>query len=152
MLKFYLPIIFLLLCACASVTDKRIDNLSSFPRCFVKWSRPEYREKYLAGKNHSLAYKQTQDLLIPLWLNEGIYVVSQQDQTLGVKFDPSDANLKEEIYAVLDEHFIYDRKRERNTMMQLQGMTFKMNPEKVSDLIKNYEEVDCQAYAEAQTL
>jgi hypothetical protein len=136
----YLTILCLILSGCTSNTIKS-------DTCYVKWSKQEYKDKYLAGLGKTREEKSDKHLLFPMWENGGIYVTEN-----GARFDISDENGSKLLDKIIKENFTLPDYRREDVYRSLMAVEIKIGKTELSKMVKEYEQVDCEQYQESTYL
>lgn len=148
-MKAFIFLLIIGLTGCVSSPKKyNIENLEG--SCFVKWSNPEYKKMYNKGIGKSYEAKMTNNLLFPVWKNQGIYVFEKVDNTYLVKFDLSDKQGQQRVEKIIKSNFFMGEVIDQELMLIMADQMWKVPQKELIDMIEKYDKVNCRDYFSSQ--
>lgn len=156
MIKFITMILMsLIFISCASINtvheSKDSASVIKSNSCYVKWSKPEYKEMYEKGLSLTREEKSEQDLLIPVFNNEVFLVFDKIDSTTYAVRYPLSKVLSDRIEKIIDQNFVLspgDTAR-KNLMQSLAFLTYKITEADLKNSLQGFELVDCEKYQDS---
>lgn len=146
------------LSSCSSPSKKEESNpqVSDLKEltCYVSWSSPEYRDRYLSGLGMDKDDRSRRNLDIPIWQNDAFLITNVTDKTASVLFDFSDKNGAKYLGDIMDKNFDLEGYQfSEELIVDIKSFPIIIDKKELSDLIrdKKYEQVQCLEFKEAQT-
>lgn len=150
-MKLLITLLIVFISGCVSSPKKhKSENLEG--SCFVRWSNPEYKKMYKKGIGKSYEIKMMNNLLFPVWQNQGIYVFEKIDKTYLVKFDLSDKQGRKKVENIIKNNFFMGEVIDQELMLIMADQMWKINQDELSEMIEKYEKVDCRSYFSSQSM
>lgn len=121
--------------------------------CYVSWSNPEYRDRYLSGLGMDKDERSRRNLDIPIWQNDAFLITNVTDKTVSVLFDFSDKNGVKYLGDIMDKNFdLEGYEFSEELIVDIKSFPIIIDKKELSALIKDkkYEQVQCLEFKEAQ--
>ena len=135
---------FLPSCSSVKTGHQREESIVKPNSCYVKWSRPENKEKYDKGLGLKKEEKKKQSLLISILDNESFFVLDELSPNIYLVRYSIGKNL---MFVLADEFNSLDEYKPAPKYL-----TYKTGAKEIKESIQGFELVDCHQYLDSLTL